>query len=119
MPIRWLIPFIMALLFVGCRDTEAPATMQEYAGLYKYISPPEYKDLSLPWLRLMQDGIYTTFANKPGQQERVLKRGRWRVISGANLRIALDQEVYSIGHSGSRLHIVLNDDRGEYYEKVE
>ncbi len=119
MSIRWPFLLLMVLLFVGCRDTNSPKTVKEYAGLYQYVSPPEFEHLSLPWLRLTEDGVYTGFDNTPaGEQERVLKRGRWRIVNGVNPQIALDQDYYPIGQSGSRFRITLNDDRGQYYERV-
>jgi hypothetical protein len=117
MSIRCLCLFIIALFFVGCQHPQL-SSEQEYPGLYQYVSPPGGEHLSLPWLRLNPSGDYVAFEKTSEQQNRVLKRGRWKLLAGNNSEIILDGNTYPVVQKGSGFRIVLNDDRGQYYDKV-
>lgn len=123
MKMRILIVTLVCCLIAGCHtDHVVPAGQQSYMGVYAYksvdTSVDKPTDHEHDQLTLQPDGTYILVqggSTKPRSEQ----IGLWHLVSGTQQpEIELDHAGYPIRMKGSKIRLLINDDLGEWYEKV-
>jgi hypothetical protein len=117
------IATLVSCLIAGCRTDHAiPTDQQSYVGVYAYksadTSVDKPTDHELDRLALKAGGRYL-LVQGGSTKIKTETEGAWHLVNGTQQpNIELDHAGYPIRMKGDGIRLLINDDLGEWYEKV-
>lgn len=110
---------ILALLAgVACCEQNAPLTSETFVGTYVYYSANKGQPHSPDELTLRADGTYI-LVYKAIWLRGTTKEGRWWLDKDPRPSIVLDHAGYPVRIKGRSIRLVISDDSGHSYQKIE
>jgi hypothetical protein len=119
---RILAVVFLACLFVACcPERPIPSDTGAYVGVYAYKSMDKSVDKAtdheLDHLALNADGRYT-LVQGGSTKARSETTGTWAFVAGAPPNIELDHHGYPIELKDGHIRLLINNDLGEWYAKL-
>ena len=118
-----LVAILASCMIAGCRaDQAVPSNREAFIGGYVYksldTSVDRATDHELDRLTLQADGKYVLVqgGSTKAKSEKV---GVWHLVGGDPPNVELDHYGYPIRVEGNQIRLLINDDLGEWYQKVQ
>jgi hypothetical protein len=110
--------FIFAALSVAGCSSAVSTNPNDYVGEYVFMPVNAIPGDFASFVVLRQDhmAVEVRFSKDTGQVLTTQKT--WYLDRGTDEEVVIDKRAYPIQRSGSTLRLTINDDRGQYYEKV-
>lgn len=123
MKLRFLIFTLVSALIAGCHANQPiPTNPESFVGSYVYVSidtsVDKATDHQLDHLVLQSDGKYD-LVEGGSTKARSEKTGVWHLVHGDRPNVELDHAGYPIQMNRHKIRLVVNDDLGEWYQKVQ
>ena len=119
---RILIAILLACVLVACSsEGPVPSDRSAYVGAYAYKSidnsVDKATDHELDRLVLNTDGRYTLMQGGSTKARSEIT-GMWTLVPGTPPNIDLDHHGYPIELKDGHIRLLINDDLGEWYAKL-
>lgn len=102
---------------VGC-DSTSKLKREDLLGTYLYVgTDPGYPQHDWDRLDLRADGNYALIKNGDATIVKT-EEDRWDFRNGNRAELLLRDRVFPVRNSGGKLRFLINDDLGQWYEKV-
>lgn len=119
---RILVAILLAGVLVSCGpEGPVPSDSAAYVGAYAYksmdTSVDKATDHELDHLVLKANGHYSLVQGGSTKAKSEIT-GIWRLVPGAPPNIELDHHGYPIESKDGHIRLLINDDLGEWYAKL-